>query len=163
MLNSDAERQINEHIATIMAFTCSRKRLAVLVESDPGTDWSYLKPVFFEVAKRQAERALLELGLYLRIVDDSGDRFLSGYKSKEGASFGVVVMRDGSRKALSFREAPNKIIHAASYRWEALAESGNPVVTCLAGTPQDGRDNWVEASIDLIPLFRTGDLLWLLG
>src|SRR5947207_9272247 len=104
MLNRDAERQINEHIATIMAFVCSRKRLAGLVESDQATDWSYLRRVFFEVAERQAERALLELGLYLRIVDDSGDRFLSRVKREEGASFGVVVMRDGSRKPLSFRE-----------------------------------------------------------
>jgi hypothetical protein len=33
MLSQDAERLVNEHVATIMAFVCSRKRLKNLVES----------------------------------------------------------------------------------------------------------------------------------
>ena len=162
MLNKDSERLINEHIATIMAFVCSRKRLTALVGSSPAIDWGYLRPVCFEIAERHADRALLELGLYLRIADDSVDKFLSTYQSKQGTSFGELVGRDGSRKPLVFRDVSNKIIHATGYRWEELADTGRPVVTCLAGKPQDTRDNWAEASIDLLSVFHAGSFLWLL-
>ncbi|MBS1994684.1 MAG: hypothetical protein JSS86_00180 [Cyanobacteria bacterium SZAS LIN-2] len=162
MLSKDSERLIGEHIATIMAFACSRSRLTALVSSISAIDWSYLRPVCFETAERQADRALLELSLYLRIADDSANRFLSTYESEQGTSFGELVGRDGSRKPLAFRDVPNKIIHATGYRWEELEDNGRPIVTCLAGKPQDSRDNWAQASIDLVSVFNTGSFLWLL-
>jgi hypothetical protein len=162
MPNKDVERLIEKHIATIMAFVCSRKRLSAIVTSDHVSDWSYLQGAFFEAAERQAERALLELGLYVRIADDSGDRFLSKYQRSEGIEFGKLIKRDGSCHPLYFREVPNKIIHASDYRWESLVENGQPTVTCLAGNQQDARYDWAEASIDLVSLFRCCGLLWLI-
>src|SRR5262249_45085671 len=99
---------------------------------------------------------------YLRILDDAGDQFLSKHQREQQGSFGEVVKRDGSRQRLEYREAANKIIHAASYRWDKLPDTGQPFVTCLAGKPQNARDDWSEASVDLVALFRIFNFLWLI-
>ena len=134
MVSEDVQRLIEEHIAAVMAFVCSRKRLRDLVDSDHNSDWSYLTRAFFEVVKRQAARALLEFGLYVMIVDDSGNRFFSQYQREGGGSFGELIKRDGSRRPLGFSGRSQQ--DHPCYRIRMLGSSGERPTNChVPGQP----------------------------
>lgn len=139
-----------------MAFAYSRNLLDSLLKARFSGEWKYLRRALFEIPEEQAERALLELGLYLRVIDDGEERQISSYydeRSRTGGeqvpSFGELIRPDGSRAPLLARDIANMIIHAERYEWNMRADS-DPTVICIAGKAQRDRFKWSSASINLV-------------
>ena len=146
-----ATRLIHEHYGTVMAYVYSRAPLNQLVKDRFAGEWKYLHRALFELPEQQATRALIEVALYIRLVDDDEGRM--GSQLRAGQVYGQLLRKDGSRVALSYRDVPNKIIHASHYEWLVDEESGDPVVMCGAGTDQSVRGyDWDVAIVNLVSL-----------
>jgi hypothetical protein len=109
-----ATRLIHEHIATIMSFAYSRQPLQKLIQRRFEGEFKYLWLALNDIPEQRAERALIELGLYIRVIDDAEN--VSTYLGRRW-TFGEVVQADRSRTPLVLREVANKIIHAERYAW----------------------------------------------
>lgn len=142
-----ASRLVHEHLGTIMAFAYSRLPLQQLVKAKYLGEWKYLHKALFEIAGEKATRALMELGLYVRAIDD--DESFTALRGD--MPFGEVIDLHGSKTPLRAREVANKIIHAERYDWGTCCNA-DPVVICVAGKDQSVRFKWASASISLVAL-----------
>jgi hypothetical protein len=141
-----ASRLVHEHLGTIMSFAYSREPLQQLVRAKFLGEWKYLYKALFEIPEETVTRALMELGLYFRAIDDDENfTVLRG-----DTSYGELVGADGSRTPLHAREVANKIIHADRYEWST--SNADPAVICIAGKDQLARFKWASASISLVAL-----------
>jgi hypothetical protein len=115
-----------------------------MVESSFKGEWKYLNKALFEIPAQQAEKACVELALFLRTLDDEDE--ISDYHKATGRvpECGKVFFRDGSTEVLTFREVTNKIIHSGTIKWDLLKDP--PILICR------GRDQerWIRAEVDLI-------------
>ncbi len=136
---------VHENFSVIMAFAFSRKPLERYMERFAG-EWEYLRKALFEIAEQKAEKACLELALFLRLVDD--EQHISGYyKQIGGRNFGRLVLKDGQVGNLQLRDVCNKIIHAKGLSW-AFSDEADPMLICHS---QD-QEKWVRAEVDLFAL-----------
>ena len=100
---------VHENLSVIMAFAFSRKPLERFMERFAG-EWKYLPKALFEIADQKAEKACLELALFLRLVDD--EQGISGYYRQTGdRNFGRLILKNGQVDNLQLRDVCNKIIH----------------------------------------------------
>jgi len=127
-----------------MSFAYSRKPLEKMIQAKFKGEWKYLNKALFEISAEQAEKACVELALFLRTLDD--EHSLSAYHkaTRRVPECGNVVFRDGSTEILTFREVTNKIIHAGAIEWDLL--KGDPVLICRARDSEP----WIRAEVDLI-------------
>jgi len=109
-------------------------------------EWKFLDKLVHEVSERRADRALLEMAVQLRALDDLNDLNTS-YQQQKMPSLGKVVQGDNSETDLYFRDMTNEIMHAAGFSWE-LADLKIPKIVCLSN---DGT-RWKEAHINLVTL-----------
>lgn len=142
-----ATRLIHEHFGTIMAFAYSRLPLQQLVQSKYLGEWKYLNKALFEIPEEGVTRALMELGLYIRAIDDD-EKFTA---LRGNSPFGELVDANGSRTPLLARDIANKIIHADRYEW-SISSNADAAVICIAGKDQSVRFKWASASISLVAL-----------
>jgi hypothetical protein len=91
--------------------------------------------------KSRATRAILELALLLRLLDDE-EGVSEYFASTSRISFGRLVKADGSEASLTLRDVCNKIIHASGLEWQLAT---GPVLICNSQEPQ----RWAKAEIDL--------------
>lgn len=82
-----------------------------LVQDKYLGEWKYLNKALFEISGEKATRALLELGLYILVIDDD-ERFTNFCGD---AVYGELVDADGFKTPLRARDVANKIIHAERY------------------------------------------------
>lgn len=145
-----ATRLIHEHYGTLMAYVYSRAPLDQLVRDRFAGEWKYLHRALFELPEQRATRALIELALYIRLIDDDEDRI--GSQLRSGQAYGEITRKDGSRIPLSYRDVANKIIHAARYEW-SIGANGDPTIVCCPSQDQAGRGyDWSSATINLVAL-----------
>jgi hypothetical protein len=146
-----ATRLIHEHFGTVMSFVYSRGELEKLVEQRFHGEWKYLHKALFEIPQDRAERALIELALYLRVLDDDEEHEISKYVG-DRHTFGELIRSDGSREPLLIRDVANKIIHAARYDWIFPTADDDPRVVCVASEPEAARHKWTVADINVANL-----------
>jgi hypothetical protein len=145
-----ATRLIHEHYGALMAFVYSRAPLEAIAKDRFLGEWDYLHLALFELPEARAVRALIELALYIRVVDD--DEGQASSKLRANYEYGKVTKRDGSLIPLRYREVANKVIHAERYEWH-VSPPNDPTVICYVGQDQAARGyDWVKAEIDLIAL-----------
>jgi hypothetical protein len=139
-----------------MSFAYSRLALKQLAEERFGGEWKYLHRALFEIPDERAIRALIELGLYIRMIDDD-EQFSKRFGD---VAFGELTSLDGSRGPLRVREVANKIIHCERYEWD-IAAGRDPFVKCYADRGQAARGyTWATASISLVALgFICGQMM----
>ena len=63
-------RLVHENLSIIMCFAYSRKPLKNMVQAKFKGEWKYLNKALFEISAQQAEKASVELALFLRTLDD---------------------------------------------------------------------------------------------
>jgi hypothetical protein len=143
-----ATRLVHEHFGTIMLFVYSWVELRKLVEGRFLGEWKYLHRALFEIPEDKANRALIELALYIRMIDDDESRELSKYFG-ERVTLGEVIWLDGSREELYIREVANKIIHSARYEWVFPTGDADPRVKCFPSEDEAERYKWASATIYL--------------
>jgi hypothetical protein len=136
---------IHDSLATVMCFCLSREKTNRVLEHTFQGEWKYLRKVVLERAEQQATKAMLELALFLRILDDN-----EGFSKREWKEMdcGRLFERDGAISDVSPRQIANKIIHAESYSWKEEDPNGfmlGPILIC------HGRSNekWEKAEIEI--------------
>lgn len=137
---------IHEKLSIVMTFCYSRKPLEELVESQFRGEWKYLRKALFDISEQHAEKACLELALFLRLLDD--EEGMSSYlKKTSDPTFGRLIRDNKSEKALSLRYVCNKIIHASRLQWD-FQTGANPLLICQSQEPQ----KWSRAEVDVVSL-----------
>jgi hypothetical protein len=142
---------IHDNLSVLMAFAYSRPALAVLRRDRIVGGWKHLDKALFEVAEKRAIKALIELALFLRALDDEQD--IAGRKRspKSQWTYGEALDDKGTRIVLDLREVANKVLHAASFEFH-LAPTTDPKIICIARPDQLKRNKWVRAELELIPI-----------
>ena len=137
-------RNAQENFGTVLMFAFGQPAAARGINERFQGEWKFLNKVVYEVSERRGDRALLEMAVQLRALDDLND--LNGsFQQQEMAPLGTVVQGDGSKTDLYFRDMTNKIMHAGGFSWE-LADVKAPIIVCLSN---DGT-RWKEAHISLV-------------
>jgi hypothetical protein len=140
-------RLVHENLSVVMCFAYSQKPLSKMVEDNFSGEWKYLNKVLFEISAERAEKACLELALFLRMLDDKA-RISDYHKlTKNILNCGRLVMRDNSGKPLPFREVANKIIHSSKLEWK-FSKGLSPILICHTRD----EESWLRADVDLVAL-----------
>jgi len=137
---------IHENLSVVLDFAFSRPAIADMLSRFDG-DWKYLRRTALEISEARANKSVIELALFLRILDDHVERKISAsFTDNHGKVFGHVSAR-GSQAAspLAIRDAANRIIHAAALSWD-MSDHKRPMLTCSAQAGQ----NWERAQVDLV-------------
>jgi hypothetical protein len=135
-------RLVHENLSILMCFAYSRKPLADLLTEKFSGEWKYLRKALLDVSEERAEKACLELALFLRMIDDEEE--ISEYlkKIKIVPNCGGLIMKTGSPQILTFREVTNKIIHSSRLEWNFA--NSHPTLIC-----HSSNEKWVQAKVDL--------------
>ena len=99
--------------------------------------------MLFEIPEEDADKALLQCAVLIRVLDDS-ERLGDYLQQLEQPGFGQVVKPDGSTEPLYLRDLTNKVLHAATFEWD-FSDYEKPAVICH---PFDA-ERWKSARIDL--------------
>lgn len=142
-LSLPVAKLVRENISVLMTYAFSRSPLQNLVDKTFAGEWKQFQETVFALSEQRAEKACLELAIFLRYLDDEED--LSGYYDKETLEFGQLELKDGSVKALVLREVANKIIHAVGFEWD-LTQPFKPKLVCISRDTE----KWETARIDVV-------------
>jgi hypothetical protein len=140
-------RIIHENFLVVITFAFAQPQICDLLDERFHGEFRYLRESVGNLAEIRADRALFEMGLELRALDDEED--ISD--KEEGQSFGALYDCGGRFKVLGFRDMANKIIHAESFEWD-FQNRQVPKVICIAQEKQRERYNWDRAEINLVDL-----------
>jgi hypothetical protein len=100
-----------------MTYVYSRQSLEKLFDATFQGEWRSLKGALFTISQERAEKACLELALFVRMWDE--DKKISKHLDQTTLSdFGRVIFKNKSEKPLSLREVANKIIHSSGLEWD---------------------------------------------
>jgi hypothetical protein len=147
---------IHENLAIVMTFAYSQKSLHDALVSNVAGRVRNLEMTLFENSRTRAERAIIELAMYLRILDDRDG--ISKYLklTKSNLYFGTLYKDDESTTNIESRDFMNKVIHAAGYDW-IITDNEDPVLRCYAHKTESHK--WSKADIDLFSVaFLCGQL-----
>ncbi len=142
----ELSRLIHENAWVVFSFAFGQPVIAKVVGEKFQGEWKYLNKTIYELAKLRTDRALLEMAVQLRALDDEEgiNEYLKATKSEP---LGTVTQDDGSVTDMHFRDLTNKIMHCASYEW-CLSKPGEPTVICHSRDPS----RWQKAEINLLAL-----------
>lgn len=130
-----------------MTFCFSRNQLEKLVETKFIGEWKYLRKGLFDVSEKRAEKACLELAMFLRLLDD--EEKLSEYERHKTnpLNYGKLTFSEKPEQIIELRDVCNKIIHASGYQWD-FSDEDKPKLVCTSREPE----RWVRAEIDIVNL-----------
>jgi hypothetical protein len=101
---------IHENFSIVMAFAFSQPSIRTLLDNRFHGRWRYLRRSLHGLAETRADRALLELAIQVRALDDAAGL-------SHSLPFGKVTQSDGSATELYLRDMTNKIMHASRFEW----------------------------------------------
>ncbi len=142
-------RLIHENLSIVMSFAFSRSPLIKLMKDNFEGEFKFLGKAIFEIGEEKANRAITELAVLLRILDDE-QKITDCHKKTGGTwSCGKLKLENGNVVDLQFREFSNKIIHAKTFVWEYL-EDNPPRLICYSR--EDDNRKWISADVDMVNL-----------
>ena len=142
-LSLPVARLVRENISVLMTYAFSKAPLQNLVEKTFAGDWKQFHETVFLLSEQRAEKACLELAIFLRYLDDDED--LNRYYDRATFQFGRLEFQDGSTEELKLREVANKIIHAAGFEWD-LSQPFKPKLVCISRETE----KWIRARVDVV-------------
>jgi hypothetical protein len=153
-LSLPVSRLIRENVSVLMTFAFSRGPLQEWAAKSLQGEFKQWRETVFGLAEQRAEKACLELAIFLRYLDDE-ENLSDRYAGYSGITFGYLSHRDGKVTALDLRDVANKVIHALEFQWD-LSRAVQPMLVCM---PRDS-EKWTRASVDVAALSVTcGSLL----
>lgn len=138
-------KYIHENFWIVMSFAFAAPKYANLLELKFRGEWKYLWKEITDAEKR-ANRALLELGVQLRVLDDA-EELAEYFKQLGSPTLGMLTKSDDTEEALYFRDCTNKILHSKGFRW-VLDDTSSPIVIAESAN----KSRWKEAQIELCRL-----------
>jgi hypothetical protein len=147
-------RLVHENLSIVMCYAYSQARLTKMMNEKSEGAWKYLNKALFDISAQRAEKACLELALFLRTVDEEENISAYHTATKNAPVCGKLFMKDGSENPILFREFANKVIHASGFEWDVLGDS-DPKLICHTRD----KEKWLKAEIDLVAIsFVCGQL-----
>jgi hypothetical protein len=142
-------RLVHENLSIVMSFAYSRSPLIELMQNQFVGDWKYLGKAIFDIGEEKANRAIIELALLLRILDD--EQKITDYhkQTSNNWSCGNLILENDEIKDLSPRDFSNKIIHAKTFIWDYSADKPARLI-CFSR--DDDKRNWKSAEVNLVNL-----------
>jgi hypothetical protein len=128
-------------------FRTSPPRLVAIRKSRFVGGWKYLEKALFEIPLPRVERAIVELGILIRALDNKEQ--ISTYRRQVGEgnpaySYGTIFKQDGTTESLQFRDLANKLIHATDFEWN-FSDPDRPVLICTS----DDANRWTKANVEV--------------
>jgi hypothetical protein len=150
-------RLIHENLWIVLSFALARPVVTGLINDHFEGDLEYLRGTVHDYAEIRADRALLEMAVQLRTLDDREG--LGDYLRMSGAEpLGYVVQGDDTDTDLHFRDMTNKILHAEAFDWRLRAPHDSSVI-CLPY--EKYRSRWIYAEIQLVKVMSlVGQLVY---
>ncbi|TNE73672.1 hypothetical protein EP331_03960 [bacterium] len=141
---------IHKNLSTVLQFVYSRNEFIELRQVNIVGNWPQLDEVLFNEPEKKANRAIVELALHLRILDD--DQKLNDYinKTNSGIIFGTVIKKTRETEKLTLRDVSNKIIHCKKFDWDLTNQKDSKII-CYSDN-NDEKSNWVRADINITAL-----------
>ena len=141
-------RLIHENMAVVMSFAFSHHALLDFFSHFQG-EWKYLTKLAFDIPEATATRAILEIAVLLRLLDDAEKLTEYLRQTMPWHSLGTIHAPDGGSSELTVRDFANKVIHSAKLEWDFSAPK-NPKLISHASPDEQQTHGWVKAEI-LIP------------
>jgi len=142
-LSLPVKRVIRENVSILMTYAFSRMPLQKWSEKSLQGEFKQFYETVFGMAEQRAERACLELAIFLRYLDDE-ENLSDHYEGYTGIDFGYLHLKDGTIKLLTLRDVSNKIIHAMQFQWDYSIDH-RPMLICISRDAE----KWEKASIDI--------------
>jgi hypothetical protein len=133
---------IIDNLSVVMMFAYSQPPLREFRRTSFTGGWERIDEVLFGIPEQLATRAMIELVLLFRTLDDHEDLD----DGSLGSQFGTLYLKNGNIKPLSIRDVANKTIHAKKIEW-VFDDPKKPVLKTTAH--DESRENWTHAEIDL--------------
>ena len=137
---------LHDNFSVIITFAFSRPALVKCLNDRFKGEWKYLWKASYEIPEQRANRALLELALQLRLIDDK-EKLSPYFKATNQHSLGTITKQDNEAEELHFRDLTNKILHSSGIEW-GFDDPDNPVIICHSDEPE----HWVRAEIPVLQL-----------
>lgn len=138
-------RIIHENISIVLMYAFSKAPLEKLRSSFLG-EWKFLDKAISGLSKERAEKAAIELAVFIRLLDD--EQGISGYLAKtNGDSYGTVYKTGLPNEPLYLRDLTNKVMHAKSFEWD-ISNLDKPLLV----TYSQDLNRWSHAEINLVAL-----------
>ncbi len=137
---------VRENLSLVVNFCFARGPLLRLFAEQFKGEWKYLQEALFETPELSANRAALELALFLRLLDDRED-FSSYLRASGSWSLGRLIIEGKPNQDLGMRDVANKIIHASRLEWD-LTNPDAPVLVCVSHE----KERWLRAEVDVVRL-----------
>ena len=146
-------RLLHDNMAIVITFVFSQAPIRRLIKERYMGYPKRLEDFSFEVPRRNATRACLEIAVLFRLIDDRWKivNYLRQVNQASLSCFGVVHRTDGTTELLTLRELTNKIIHAADLSWD-LSDEQAPKLICTAPDDQKDKYKWIRAEVDIVNL-----------
>jgi hypothetical protein len=142
-LGTEVTSLIVENTSAVVTYAFSQAALAALYDSNAfHGSFRAVERAFFDVPKRKATRAVIELALMYRALDDTPG-LSSSLREFES---GTLISGTGTSKPLRFRDMLNKIIHAKEINW-TFEDLHDPMLECHAPQVQMDKFDWSRADI----------------
>lgn len=139
-------RLIHENLLVVISHAFATPALVSIREGRFSGSWPALDKTIYQLSEAKADRALLELAVQLRVVDDREG--LNDFLKEAGSPpLGSILQADKTNTDLYFRDATNKILHASKFEW-ALKNPEKPVVILHSQTPE----RWIHAELGILDL-----------
>jgi hypothetical protein len=137
---------IHQNLSLVMDFCFSRRSIDELLETKFQGEWEYLRKALLSMSEQRANKAVLELALYMRLLDDRDE--ISAYLNKTSDwSFGRLIVQGKPDQTLKMRDVANKIIHASALEWD-LSKAESPILVCVS----QRKEMWLRAEVDVVIL-----------
>jgi hypothetical protein len=146
-------RLLHDNMAIVITFVFSQAPIRRLIKERFKGYPERMEDFSFEVPRRNATRACLEIAVFMRLIDDR-HKVVDYLRQTNQATlhcFGVVHLTDETTEFLSLRELTNKIIHAADLSWD-LSDEQAPKLICTAPDDQKDKYKWIRAEVDIVNL-----------
>jgi hypothetical protein len=149
-LGSQTTAVIHENLTVALTFVFSREAMQDHFGWLMSHRWYVNEDVFVELPKQRATRALIELAVMFRALDEvqtiSTDQFITTHPYP--LAYGDLYDLDGKIERLPLEEVPNKIIHAEAIDWD-FSKPKEPLAVCHAAKADHKRYKWTKATISI--------------
>lgn len=148
-LGSDTTEIIHENLCVVLTFAFSRDTVQTYFSNMERGDRHRSFHIMIDLPQRMATRALIELAVLFRALDDV--QKLTTFPSIMNEDFGKLYNYEEQEIGpLPPREVANKIIHSSMIDWD-FEDPAEPLIVCFAG-PGQGRHGWLKATIKVTTL-----------
>ena len=120
---------ITDNLSLVMMFAYSQPPLREFRRNSFTGGWELIDEVLFGIPEQLATRAMIELVLLFRTLDDHEDLD----DDSLGSQFGTLHLKSGNIKPLSIRDVANKTIHALQSR--SMPSDAGFDVAVVSGEP----------------------------